>query len=153
MGFINNDNYVCASGVQKVGTYISFAMEMINIKQMIAISGDSFTPIVSGYSITSTYRVYWDKVCRESGKSPIDKQCISMEITPSELNENIYTVLYNELKKTYTNYTDEIAPDVPVAAPVVAPVVAPVADPVAEPVVAPVAEPATDASVPDTTVV
>ena len=125
MGFINNDNYVCRNGVEKMGTYISFAMEMINIKQNIAVPADSFIPFVSSYSITSNYRVYWDKSCRDLNKSPIDTQSISMNISSDQLNDNIYTVLYNELKKTYTNYMDEIVNEVPVAPAVTdAPVVA-----------------------------
>ena len=149
MGFINNDNYVCANGVEKAGTYISFAMEMINIRQVITVVGATFTPVASKYSVSSNYRVFWDKVCRDNGKVPIDTKSISIEITPEQLNENIYTVLYDELKKTYTNYTNEIVNvvlDAPVADTPVAD--APVADaPVAD---APVADaPVADAPVAD----
>jgi hypothetical protein len=48
-----------------------------------------------------------------------------MNISSDKLNDNIYTVLYNELKKTYTNYMDEIVNEVPVAPAVTdAPIVA-----------------------------
>jgi uncharacterized membrane-anchored protein len=121
---------------------------MINIRQIVTVVGTTFTPVVSNYSVTSNYRVYWDKVCRDNGKLPIDTQAISIEITPDQLDENIYTVLYNELKKKYTNYVDELANPTIITEPAapVDPVAAP-AEPVAAPV-EPVAAPADPVAAP-----
>jgi hypothetical protein len=59
------------------------------------------------YSIRANYRVFWDKECREAGKSFIDLKSVSTVVTAEQLNNNVYTILYEELKKTYPNSIDE----------------------------------------------
>jgi hypothetical protein len=160
MGIINNDVYECSNGVQKAGTYISFATETIYLVQnypgMLAPMPDqSFFPSPDrNYSARANYRIYWDQAAREAGKSFIDLKSVNVVITEEQLDSNIYQLMYNELKKIYTNTSDEFraVDDVPAveAAPVAdAPAEsAPVADAPAE--AAPVADaPAESAPVAD----
>jgi hypothetical protein len=123
MGIINNDNYVCSNGVEKVGTYISFATETIYVVQNYAAIPNGST---NEYSVRANYRVFWDKDCREAGKSFIDLKSVSTVVTAEQLNNNVYTILYEELKKIYPNSIDEkslaaasqpAAPSDPAAAP------------------------------------
>jgi len=124
MGIINNDIYVCANGVQKAGTYISFATETIYVTQnyggmMPSMPGQGSTLPVSGYNVRANYRVFWDQDCREAGKSFIDLKSINVTITADQLDTNIYSVLYAELKNVYPNTSDELKAAAPVVTPVV----------------------------------
>lgn len=112
MGIINNDVYVCSNGVEKTGTYISFATETIYVVQnysgMMAMPGQTNTGTSSGYSVRANYRVFWDQDCREAGKSFIDLKSISATLTSDQLNANIYSILYEQLKTIYPNSDDEL---------------------------------------------
>ena len=122
MGIINNDVYVCSNGVQKAGTYISFATETIYVVQNyggmpMPMPGQGSVPTSGGYNVRANYRIFWDQECREAGKSFIDLKSVSATLTSEQLNSNIYAVLYEELKKIYPNTSDELraAPVAPVA--------------------------------------
>ena len=130
MGIINNDVYVCSNGVQKTGTYISFATETIYVVQnyggmAMPMPGQGSVSTSSGYNVRANYRIFWDQECREAGKSFIDLKSVSTTLTSSQLDSNIYAVLYEELKKIYPNTSDElraapVAPVAPVSAPATA---------------------------------
>lgn len=113
MGIINNDVYECINGVQKAGTYISFATETIYLVQnypgMLAPMPDqSFLPSPDrSYSARANYRIFWDQAAREAGRSFIDLKSISVILTEEQLNSNIYQLMYAELKKIYPNTSDE----------------------------------------------
>ena len=107
MGLINNDVYSCASGVQKVGTYISFGTETVYLCQN---SSDPSVPSADRkYNVRANYRVYWDKDCRTANKPFLDLQSVSTQLTAAQLETNLYGALYEVLKVTYPNYTDEVS--------------------------------------------
>ena len=112
MGIINNDVYVCSNGVEKTGTYISFATETIYVVQnysgMMPMPGQTATGNSTGYSVRANYRVFWDQDCREAGKSFIDLKSVSATLTSEQLNANIYSILYEQLKVIYPNSDDEL---------------------------------------------
>ncbi len=123
MGLINNDVYECSNGVQKAGTYISFATETIYLVQNNqGVNGQNPSSSDRNYNVRANYRVFWDQDCREAGKSFIDLKSVNVNITSDQLNSNIYTILYDELKKIYPNTSDEVRAVAPVES-------APVADP------------------------
>jgi hypothetical protein len=121
MGIINNDVYVCSNGVEKTGTYISFAMETIYVVQNY--SGMTAMPDRpnAAYSVRANYRVFWDQDCREAGKSFIDLKSILTTLTSEQLNTNIYSILYEQLKTVYPNSDDKLTAKEKVAAAVPAP--------------------------------
>jgi hypothetical protein len=133
MGIINNDVYECSNGVQKAGTYISFATETIYLVQtsssMPFPMPDQTIPSSSerNYNVRANYRIFWDQATREAGKSFIDLKSVNVVLTAQQLDSNIYQVLYEELKKVYPNTSDEFRAVVPVESAPAAPVV-PVAD-------------------------
>ena len=126
MGIINNDVYVCSNGVEKTGTYISFATETIYVVQnysgMMAMPGQTNVGSSSGYNVRANYRVFWDQDCREAGKSFIDLKSISVTLTSDQLNSNIYGILYEQLKTIYPNSDDELTAKAKAAAAAAAPV-------------------------------
>ncbi len=101
MGLINNDNYISANGVQKVGTYISFNNETLYLTKSQTEGG-------ARYTVRANYRIFWDKQARDENKTFLELKSVSTEITEAELNNSLYTVLYTKLKTIYTNATDEI---------------------------------------------
>ena len=153
MGIINNDVYVCSNGVQKTGTYISFATETIYVVQnyggmAMPMPGQGSVSTSSGYNVRANYRIFWDQECREAGKSFIDLKSVSTTLTSSQLDSNIYAVLYEELKKIYPNTSDELRVAPVTAAPVTAAPVAPVTAAPVAPVTAAPAESAPAESAP-----
>jgi len=118
MGLINTDVYSAPNGVQKSGTYISFANETLYVIQSSLNSGLSAPPMLTDpnlqgplptepmYFIRANYRVYWDEETRLSGKGFIDLKQVSTKIPLSQLTNNLYDILYNVLKQTYPNATD-----------------------------------------------
>ena len=123
MGLINNDVYVASNGVEKVGTYISFASETLYLRQ----SGSMGAGQPNVYSVNANYRIYWDQECREVGKSFIDLKSVSVSVSKEQLSGNLYALLYDALKVVYPNTTDELSRVAPPASAPVAPVSAPVA--------------------------
>ena len=138
MGLINNDVYSCANGVQKVGTYISFGTETVYLCQ--ASSDPSVAAADRKYNVRANYRVYWDKDCRNANKPFLDLQSVSTQLSAAQLETNLYGALYEALKVTYPNCSDELVRLAPVAEVPEAPVTeAPVAE-------APAEAPAADAA-------
>ena len=126
MGLINNDVYETATGVQKVGSYVSFTNEVLYLNKnnssgpFPSTSGSNLFPSPFGgfgkapvpsvpsdlYTVRANYRVFWDKDARDAGKSFIELKSVSMTISSETLSENLYTCLYSELKKLYPNSSD-----------------------------------------------
>ena len=121
MGIINNDVYECSNGVQKAGTYISFATETLYLVQnysgMSGLMPGQTAPSSSdrSYNVRANYRIFWDQAAREAGKSFIDLKSVSVVLTAEQLNSNIYQLMYEELKKVYPNTSDELRVVAPVA--------------------------------------
>lgn len=121
MGIINNDVYECSNGVQKVGTYISFATETIYLVQTspsipFPMPGQTIpSSSERSYNARANYRIFWDQAAREAGKSFIDLKSVNVTLTAEQLNSNIYQLMYEELKKIYPNTSDEFRAAAPVA--------------------------------------
>jgi hypothetical protein len=113
MGIINNDVYECSNGVQKAGTYISFATETIYLVQNYSDMSSSSSD--RNYNARANYRVFWDQAAREAGKTFIDLKSINVILTAEQLNSNIYQIMYEELKKIYPNTSDELRAAAPPA--------------------------------------
>jgi hypothetical protein len=110
MGLIVNENYVAANGVQKQGVYISFNNETVYLRKGSPVPNvypvDS--TLANKYEVRANYRVFWDKDAKDSGKSFLELNSVSAFLSEQELNGNLYTCLYNELKKKYVNSVDAI---------------------------------------------
>ena len=113
MGLINNDVYTASNGVQFTGGYISFASETLYLRQSFNPNGS----VGSGYTLNANYRVYWNQGCREKGLSFVDLKAVSISCSSSELNNNSYSLLYDELKRVYPNTSNEVKVHAPAPAP------------------------------------
>lgn len=110
MGLIVNENYVASNGVQKQGVYISFNNETVYLRK--GSSGLSVYPpdasSADKYEVRANYRVFWDKDAKDAGKTFMELSSVSTSIPVEELNGNLFTCLYNELKKKYVNSVDSL---------------------------------------------
>ena len=59
------------------------------------------------YQVNANYRIFWDKDAKDAGKSFMELRSVSTQIPESELESNLYSKLYDELKKQYANSVDE----------------------------------------------
>jgi len=108
MGLINNANYISANGVQKVGTYISFNSETLYLSKQVSGSvDDSVSPVIN-YSVHANYRIFWDKQARDDNKTFMELKTVQTNITEAELNNSLYTILYDKLRTIYPSAIDEI---------------------------------------------
>ena len=99
MGLINPDVWTTYQGVQKANTYVSFADETIHVSKEV-VDG------VTTYVATARYRIFWDQAARLAGRPAIDMGNATARLT--DLNQNIYTALYAEVKKVMPNAIDEL---------------------------------------------
>jgi hypothetical protein len=58
------------------------------------------------YSVHANYRVFWDKAARDAGKAFLELRSVSTEVTESQLQHNLYEVLYAKLRESYVNCED-----------------------------------------------
>jgi len=106
MGLINHDIFESSNGVQKADSYMSFNNETLYLRKANG-----------AYSVHANYRIFWDKAAKDAGKSFLELRNISAQVSEADLANNLYGVLYAELKKQYPNAVDEQEPAqaVPVA--------------------------------------
>ena len=101
MGLINPDTWTTYQGVQKQGTYVSFADEMIHItKSSVDASGNTV------FTVNGRYRIFWDQATRLAGRPAIDMGNASVQVT--DLTQNVYGALYAHIKLTMPNATNEL---------------------------------------------
>jgi len=62
------------------------------------------------YNVRSSYTIWASKDARTNKLTSIDRANVSLNLDASQLetNINIFTLLYDEIKSKYTNYTDDI---------------------------------------------
>lgn len=57
--------------------------------------------------VNANYRIFWDKNARDAGKSFMELRSVTTEVTESQLQYNLYEVLYAKLRDVYPNSVDE----------------------------------------------
>lgn len=99
MGLINPDTYTTKAGVEKTGTYLSFAHETIFVQK------ESETV----YNLFGNYRVYWNKDTRLAEKPFLVTEQVQCTLSEADLSTmNPYMCLYDALRLKYTNAIDDI---------------------------------------------
>lgn len=132
MGLINPDVYVTNQGIEKTNTYISFYNQNINMRKT-GIDSEG----LNTYEVSAVSNIWWDQSTRESNKNTIACVLVRTQVDDNSINENLYTILYAQLKVMFPNAYDSVSvAEAPVAV-VVAATEAP--ETVADVPVAPVA--------------
>ena len=98
MGIINLDsiNDSRESGRTISNTYISLGS---NSNISLEKEGDQ-------YNISGRFIIYKDQVSRNNNIGNFGSKYIRKNISISDLDQNLVSILYTELKKIYTNTTD-----------------------------------------------
>ncbi|ANS04302.1 hypothetical protein [uncultured Mediterranean phage] len=97
MGIINHDVFANRYGQELTNTYISLGNNSIGIQKN---NGK--------YMLHGSFTIWLSKQIKNKGKNSFNTFTIQKELSSSEITGNIYATLYTELKKIYTNTTDDL---------------------------------------------
>jgi hypothetical protein len=95
MAIQNNDLYVTKQNLSVSGCYMTFG----NSRVLLTKEADLFY-------VNGICHVFKDSSSMSSGFSYIDEIKVKFQITIENLEENLYTLLYDHVKLTYTNSSD-----------------------------------------------
>jgi hypothetical protein len=96
MGIIVNDKIDLPIGTSKVQCYFNIGNETILIQRHANIPGL--------YTVSVSFCIYFDQESYLKNGLCMDKQKLTITLRTSELSQNLYQVLYDNLKNTYTSY-------------------------------------------------
>lgn len=98
MAILNHDNHTLSNGVVVSDTYICISNNTIRIQK-----------ISNGlYQINASYQIYLNETAKNENKAPLNDLSISFNVPENSLNQNVYTLSYNEIKSIYPNYSDVV---------------------------------------------
>ena len=116
MGIIYLDTFTTSHGLEKKNVYLSFSHEPITLSRVFTYDPygpyqpnrllDIPTEMIEdrSYVLHAYYRVWWDQDSYDMGKPFIDR--IKLSITLNDPNVKPYKLLYEELKRIYSPYSD-----------------------------------------------
>lgn len=99
MGVINKSNYSSRHGQVITNTYISLANNRVEIYKK---ANDSDL-----YELSTSFSIYLSKESRLAYKQPLTTIYLRVELEKSEISGNLYSILYRELKKKFTDTQDD----------------------------------------------
>ena len=108
MGIIIGDTINLDNGLSAQNTYGSFGESQLTVEK----NQDMRNEENNNESITNEYRVFckgsiWaSKEYRDNSRVRIHAENINIRISSSELNGNLYGLLYNKWKSKYTTVSD-----------------------------------------------
>ena len=98
MGITINDTLNLNIGIAKASTYASYGNSTLRINK------DTTT---SNYNVECIACIWADYTSRTDGKPFIEQINTTVGITSGQLlTDNVYTILYDDLKTSYTSTTD-----------------------------------------------
>ncbi len=98
MGITINDSLALSIGITQANTYSSIGNNDVTISPSSTQSLD--------YDVRGFARVWIDKASRDLDRPIVHATNVSVGITKGQLDENLYTLLYTELKTQYTSTSD-----------------------------------------------
>ena len=103
MGIINHDPFLVPySGTNVTETYIHLQSEMSFTVQREKKNGST------KYTIGACFVIHYNKQASIDNREPIGSVFVRIDADNTVLNdEPIITLLYDELKRKYSNYTDD----------------------------------------------
>ena len=106
MGLINKDIFQNRFGQELINTYISIGNNNIELKKEIEY--DESNNIIEFYTLTTVFNIWLSKETRNNHKSSFSSCVIRKVLSGDEITSNLYNILYTEVKKIYTNVTDDL---------------------------------------------
>jgi len=97
MGLINGESFENPYGVDVSNTYISLGDNEIHIRKEDG-----------KWYLEANYNVWHSKEVRFADKPAYDGGGIRIELTDDNVGSNVFTLVYTEIKKTYTVTSDDL---------------------------------------------
>ena len=97
MGLINLNTYTTQYGYDVTNTYISVGDNDISLKK------DN-----GSWILEAGLNIWHSKALRETGARPYGSLSVYKVLSSSEINSDIFAIIYTEAKKTYTNTSDDL---------------------------------------------
>ena len=99
MGVIVNDTISLKIGISKQQCYINIGYEPIILNKTKNRSNGE-----SEYIVSVTFAIYYDIESYTQGGDSIDKKKLSITVNSSDINTNLYILLYDRLKLEYSSF-------------------------------------------------
>jgi hypothetical protein len=96
MGIIVNDYIILPIGTSKIQCYLNIGNEAIILNKHPTLPGF--------YNVSVSFCIYFDQDSYLRKGVYMDKQRITITLRSSELSQNLYEVLYDNLKKKYNSF-------------------------------------------------
>ena len=108
MGIIIEDTITLDNGLTANNTYGSFGESELTLKKNEVITLDESNNETTTYEyIVMCKGIIWSsKQYRDNSRTRLHAVNISITLNPSQLNSNLYTLLYNSWKTQYTTVSD-----------------------------------------------
>ena len=102
MGITINDELTFNHGLTNSNSYGSFGVSELHIHKSLDANNQTI------FVLTCEGRVWVSKEFRDSNAgSSLQRDRITLNITPDQLNGNLYVLLYNEWKNQFTSVNDD----------------------------------------------
>ena len=115
MGIIIVDTITLDSGIEIANTYGSFNYNTVTLQKIRHNIGFSPIPIqlqplpeATEYNVNGTLLIWKDKDAKERNLPFIHRINLMKNITYDDLNNNLYYLLYEEVKKQFINTQDDL---------------------------------------------
>ena len=109
MGIIIGDTIVLSNGLSVSNTYGSFGDSPLTIEKSSTITlDDNNVEVVTydGYKVFCKGSMWVDQACRINQKPKINGMNVEIKILESQLNNNLFALLYSEWNRSFTNVSD-----------------------------------------------
>jgi hypothetical protein len=108
MGIIIGDTITLDNGLTAQSTYGSFGDSILTLeKSRISTLDENNTEVITyEYRLSCKGSIWSSKEYRDALKPKLHAENISIVVQPSQLNSNLYTILYTNWKSKYTTVTD-----------------------------------------------
>ncbi|KAK9816158.1 hypothetical protein WJX74_009811 [Apatococcus lobatus] len=111
MGILIHDEITLPSGLTVKEAYAGFSLNLITVTPV----DDPASPTGKSYTIQAPYNIWVSDDARQAGKDPLMVQQLQFSMGPESLMSGVYVVLYTQMCKQYTSYTNTDIPAPPTA--------------------------------------
>ena len=108
MGIIIEDTITLDNGLTANNTYGSFGESELTLKknEVITLDESSNETTTYEYQVTCKGIIWSSKQFRDNSRTRIHAENVSIKLQSSQLNSNLYALLYNSWKTKYTTVSD-----------------------------------------------
>ncbi|KAK9816091.1 hypothetical protein WJX74_001875 [Apatococcus lobatus] len=112
MGVLVNDEIVLPSGLKLKGSYMGFATNNILVTQVVSET----SPDGKMYRVQAPVNIWVDEGCRKAGSDPVTVKHQTFVVGADAIARGLYAMLYAEMCKDFTDYTNMDGPPPPAIA-------------------------------------